>query len=64
MRRSDDEPDAIRSRMRAYRDQTEPVVDWYRNDGASFVQVDAVGDVDAITRRVIKLLDECGETRG
>jgi adenylate kinase len=64
VRRSDDEPDAIRSRMRAYRDQTEPVVDWYRNDGTSFVQVDAVGDVDVITRRVLKLLDECGETRG
>ncbi len=64
VRRSDDEPDAIRIRMRAYRDQTEPVVDWYSNDGTSFVQVNAVGDVDAITRRVMKLLDECRGTRG
>jgi adenylate kinase len=64
VRRSDDEPDAIRIRMRAYRDQTEPVVDWYRNDGTAFVQVDAVGDVDAITRRVMKLLDECRERSG
>ncbi len=61
VRRSDDDPDAIRRRMRAYRDQTEPVVDLYRNDGTAFVQVDAVGDVDAITRRVMKLLDECRE---
>ena len=64
MRRKDDEPDAIRMRMRAYREQTEPVAAWYRNDGTGFVQLDAVGDVDAITRRVVASLDECRETSG
>ena len=29
VRRKDDEPDAIRTRMRAYREQTEPVIAWY-----------------------------------
>ena len=30
VRRPDDEPDAIRQRMRAYREQTEPVIRWYQ----------------------------------
>lgn len=59
VRRRDDEPDAIRTRMRAYREQTEPVVDWYRRNGATFVQVDAVGDIDDITHRVMDSLEDC-----
>lgn len=67
VRRKDDEPEAIRTRMRAYREQTEPVVAWYQSDGTSFVRVDAVGDMDDVTRRVMSALDECGregEARG
>jgi adenylate kinase len=64
VRRKDDEPDAIRMRMRAYRDQTEPVAAWYRNDGTTFREVNAVGEVDAITRRVMASLDECREKDG
>src|SRR5919106_338318 len=39
VRRKDDDPEAIRARMRAYHEQTEPVIEWYdrrarkRNDG-------------------------------
>ncbi|HUF31273.1 MAG TPA: adenylate kinase, partial [Gemmatimonadaceae bacterium] len=64
VRRMDDEPEAIRMRMRAYRGQTEPVVAWYRNDGTAFVQVDAVGGVDAITQRVMASLDDCRKRSG
>lgn len=59
VRRKDDEPEAIRTRMRAYREQTEPVIAWYRKDGTPFLDIDAEGDVDAITRRVFDALDEC-----
>ena len=59
VRRQDDEPSAIRTRMRAYREQTEPVVAWYRGDGTHFIRVDAVGAVDEVTRRVVEALDEC-----
>jgi adenylate kinase len=66
VRRKDDEPDAIRTRMRAYREQTEPVVEWYRTDGTPFARIDAVGKMDEVTDRVIAALDRCrrGEARG
>jgi adenylate kinase len=61
VRRKDDEPEAVRHRMSAYREQTKPVIDWYRcrskaSDGPRFVEVDAVGDVDEVTRRVMSAL--------
>jgi adenylate kinase len=69
VRRKDDEPEAIRSRMKAYREQTEPVVAWYENrarksddakardhNGPRVVRVNALGDVDEITKNVMKAL--------
>ena len=66
VRRTDDEPEAIRRRMRAYREQTAPVIAWYRqhasaprsggSDGTRMVTVDAVGDVDVVTHRVLEAL--------
>ena len=71
VRRKDDEPEAIRARMRAYHEQTEPVIEWYdrrarkRNDGgtpdrngARVVRVNALGDIDDITKIVMKGLKE------
>jgi adenylate kinase len=66
VRRKDDEPSAIRQRMRAYRGQTEPVVAWYENrattntgakNGPRLVRVDAVGDIDDITHIVMRELE-------
>ncbi|MBA2683548.1 MAG: adenylate kinase [Gemmatimonadaceae bacterium] len=67
VRRKDDEPEAIRSRMRAYREQTEPVVAWYEkrsrthddpnerdHNGPRVVRVNALGDIDEITKIVTK----------
>jgi adenylate kinase len=68
VRRKDDEPEAIRSRMRAYREQTEPVIHWYdgrtgksngsasSSNGARVVRVNALGDIDEITKIVMKAL--------
>lgn len=56
VRRKDDEPEAIRTRMRAYREQTAPVIDWYRTNGARVIAVDAVGPVDEVTARVLRAL--------
>jgi adenylate kinase len=64
VRRKDDEPEAVRNRMRAYREQTAPVIAWYKHrssgDGRSprFVEIDAVGDVNEITARVLRELGE------
>ncbi|HEX6536691.1 MAG TPA: adenylate kinase [Gemmatimonadaceae bacterium] len=71
VRRKDDEPEAVRNRMRAYRDQTAPVIEWYRARAADagsgksrggrrpprFITVDAMGDVDEITRRILSQLE-------
>jgi adenylate kinase len=56
VRRKDDEPDAIRNRLAVYQRQTAPVIDWYRNDGARLVSIDAVGSTDAVLNRALKAL--------
>lgn len=56
MRRKDDDPEAIRTRLRVYDDETAPVLDWYRQNGDRVVVVDAVGAVDDITTRALDAL--------
>jgi adenylate kinase len=51
MRRKDDEPDAVRNRLRVYQAQTAPVIAWYRAQGARVAEIDAVGTVDEVTAR-------------
>ena len=53
IRRPDDEPDAIRNRLRVYQAQTAPVLDWYVAQGANVRRIDAVGDFDAVTARAL-----------
>jgi adenylate kinase len=63
VRRKDDEPEAVRNRLQTYERQTAPVVEWYRaregqgGGGPRVVQVNAVGDVDAITRAILRELE-------
>jgi adenylate kinase len=54
VRRADDEPDAIRTRLRVYREQTAPVLDWYIDAGAEVVHINAVGSFDDVTTRALK----------
>ena len=64
VRRTDDEPDAVR--MRAYREQTAPVIEWYRarareaalrgQNAARVASVDAIGAVDDVSARVLTAL--------
>jgi adenylate kinase len=51
--RSDDTEDVIRRRQQVYRDETAPLLDYYRD---LLVSVDAVGTVDEVTERVIAAL--------
>jgi adenylate kinase len=57
VRRKDDEPDAIRNRLAVYKRQTEPVIDWYRNDGARLVSIDAVGSTTDVLNRAVSALN-------
>jgi adenylate kinase len=53
VRRADDEPEAIRNRLRVYQAQTAPVLDWYVAQGANVQHIDAVGAFDAVTARAL-----------
>ncbi len=54
-KRVDDDPGAVAIRLQAYRDQTAPVLDWYRSQGNVRI-IDAVGSVDEISDRVRSVL--------
>lgn len=54
VRRQDDEPAAVRNRLRVYREQTAPVLDWYIAQGANVVRIDAVGSFDEVTARALE----------
>ena len=56
VRRRDDEPDAVRNRLAVYQKQTAPVIDWYRNDGARLVSIDAVGSTNDVLHRALEAL--------
>lgn len=58
VRRKDDEPEAVRNRLRNYHVQTAPLIEWYRSDGARLLTIDAVGTLDAVLHRVQKSLVE------
>jgi adenylate kinase len=49
--RADDDPEAVATRLQAYRVQTAPVLEWFRSRGAVHT-IPAIGPVDAIAARV------------
>ena len=56
VRRKDDDPEAIRTRLRVYEDETAPVLDWYGKNGDRVAVVNAVGAVEDITSRALDAL--------
>lgn len=54
--RADDKPDVIRQRLVAYREQTAPLLDYYRKQGL-LVSVDGLGTIEEIFARVVTVLD-------
>ena len=50
--RADDDPAAVANRLEAYRAQTAPVIDWYRQHGG-VTRIDAEGGVEEIAARVL-----------
>jgi adenylate kinase len=53
--RDDDKPEAISKRLEVYRDQTAPLIDFYRNKGV-LVDVDARPEVDKVVENFKKAL--------
>jgi len=59
--RSDDQPEAIRERLRVYRKETAELVDYYRGAGV-LTEIPASGDVEEIHQGVVKALGLGGES--
>lgn len=55
--RSDDNEETIRTRFRVYRDQTAPLLDYYRERG-KLASVSGVGSLDEVFERVQHALDQ------
>jgi adenylate kinase len=54
--RADDTEEVIRRRQEVYREQTEPLIEVYRDRGV-LVEVDGMGEVDEVTKRIFEALD-------
>jgi adenylate kinase len=54
--RADDTEEVIRRRQEVYREQTEPLIEVYRDRGI-LVEVDGIGEVDEVTKRIFEALD-------
>jgi adenylate kinase len=57
--RSDDTEDVIRNRLEVYEEQTKPLESFYA-ERRLLHDVDAIGDIDAITKRTLDLLASLG----
>jgi adenylate kinase len=53
--RSDDSEDVIRNRMHVYREQTAPLIAYYRSRGL-LREVDAIGSMDEVEKRIEEAL--------
>jgi adenylate kinase len=58
VRRQDDEPEAVRNRLRVYKEQTAPVIEWYEGRGASLLKINADGTPDQVLQRALDALEK------
>jgi adenylate kinase len=56
VRRSDDTPEAVQTRLKTYREQTEPLLEFYRSTGR-LRTVDASGSTTEVARRLRAAID-------
>jgi adenylate kinase len=56
VRRADDNAETVATRLAAYRDQTAPILPYYRSRGI-LASVDGMADIDEVTRQIENLLN-------
>lgn len=56
-RRSDDTPDAVRTRLASYHEQTAPLLPYYRGKGV-LRTVDGMAEIDEVTAAVLEEIDQ------
>ena len=54
--RDDDREDVVRNRLRVYRENTEPLLDWYRTRATPLHELAAVGSVDEVYSELLGLV--------
>jgi adenylate kinase len=54
--RADDRPEAVRTRLSAYRNQTAPLLPYYRERGI-LRTVDGMADIDEVTRQIEQIVE-------
>ncbi len=54
--RTDDTEEVVRRRQEVYAEQTEPLIEVYRDHGI-LIEVDGMGDVEQVTHRIFEALD-------
>ncbi|HTW13628.1 MAG TPA: adenylate kinase [Nocardioides sp.] len=59
--RADDTEEVIRRRQVVYAEQTEPLIEVYRERGL-LVEIDGMGEVDDVTKRIFEALDVLPES--
>lgn len=55
--RDDDKEETVKKRLHVYHEQTQPLIDYYKNKGV-LVSVDGTLDINVITDAIIKILGE------
>ncbi len=55
VQRDDDKPETVRHRLEVYHQQTEPLSDWYDEQGL-LTRIDAIGAIEEVTERALKAL--------
>ena len=56
-RRSDDSESVVKNRLQVYRNQTEPLKEYYREKG-NLVEIDGMGEIDYVFGEIKNVLDE------
>lgn len=54
--REDDKPETVKNRLRVYQEQTQPLIDYYRNQN-KIVDIEATGTIEQIFSNVKKVLE-------
>lgn len=55
--RDDDKPETVLKRLNVYHDQTQPLIDFYNNEGC-LVTVDGTKEVDEVLQSILQILGE------
>lgn len=58
VRRKDDEPEAVRNRLRVYQEQTAPVIKWYEERKTNLLKINADGSLEEVLQRALKALQK------